>query len=70
MFEVEELAVLKAAEEFDDWQDCTCEDNDGTCWYHLTDSEQMDWRVQSVASRLDMEEPAVRQVLSELGDYD
>lgn len=63
---VQELAIVKAAEEYDDRQDCTCDDPDaGTCWYHLTDDEQMNCRVQSVADRLEMDPAVVRRVISE-----
>lgn len=62
----QELAIVKAAEDYDDWQDCTCDDSDvGTCWYYLTDYEQMNYRVQSIANRLEIDEAIVRQVIVE-----
>jgi phage terminase Nu1 subunit (DNA packaging protein) len=63
--EVEDLAVIKAGEDYDDWQDCTCADPDegGYCWYYLTDEEQMDQRVKNVADRLELDEAEVRRVL-------
>lgn len=61
-----QLAIVKAAEEYNEQQTCTCDEIEdwGTCWYHLTDAEQMNWRVDAVADRLDLEPETVRAVLA------
>lgn len=60
-----ELGIAKAAEEYDDQQDCTCADPDdgGTCWYYLTDDERMSQRVRYVAGRLEIDQAVVWTVL-------
>lgn len=64
--ERERLAIIKAAEQFDDWQDCTCDDPDEWyCWYRLSDVEQMDMRVASIVDRLETPAELVRPILEE-----
>lgn len=61
-----QLAIVKAAEEYNEQQDCTCGETEdwGTCWYHLTAAEQMNWRVGAVADRLEIDEAVVRAILA------
>lgn len=36
----------------DNVEDCTCADNDGVCWYHLTADEQQEARIAHAVKEL------------------
>lgn len=60
-----ELAVERAADNFDSAQDCSCATSDetGTCWYNLSETQQRDRRVAAVAERLGVDPLKVAEVL-------
>lgn len=41
--------MTAAAESYDDVMECSCSaDDDGVCWYHLTDEEQRKWALDFI----------------------
>lgn len=49
-------AALDAADLFDDTRDCTCADDGGNCWYHLSEDEQNRARLDFIADAIDYED--------------
>ena len=48
-----ELVVAYVYDYLENWADCSCSYDFGTCWYHMSDEERIAWLTQEAARKLE-----------------